>query len=185
MAAGSAMRPDANHAARQLSRSRLDDAHAALTQNFKIGFGGRMLPHVHIHGRGHEDRRARRQIHCGQKVVCDAMRKLGENIGGRRSHDERLSPLRLADVLDGGIVSAFRRTGFIPEAGDDFVSGERGKGERLHKPGGRFGHHHMHFERLALQFTDEFRGFVSCDPARNADSYPHGSIVIQGRVNSD
>ena len=74
-----------------------------------------------------------RQIHRGQKIVGDAMRKLGQNIRGRRSHDQRLGPLRLADVFDGGFVAVLAGAGFIPEAGDHLVSGECGEGERLHK----------------------------------------------------
>ena len=50
--------PCADHAAGQVARSRFDDAHAALAQNLKVGLRGRMVPHVHVHGGRHQDRRS-------------------------------------------------------------------------------------------------------------------------------
>ena len=35
--------------------------------------------------------------------------------------------------------------GLIPKAADHLVAGERREGKRLHKPGCRLGHHHVHF----------------------------------------
>ena len=65
------------------------------------------------------------------------MRKLGQNIRRRRSHHQRLGPLRLANVLNpvllaGRFACAARR--LVPKAGDHLVPGERGKRKRLHKP---------------------------------------------------
>ncbi len=88
-------------------RARLDDAHAALAQDVKVGLHRRMLPHVHVHRRSHKNRRARGQIHGGQKIVGDAVRKFGEDIGGGGRNDQRFGPLRLADVLDRGLVGRF------------------------------------------------------------------------------
>ena len=41
----------AGHAAGQVAAARLDDAVAAPPQRLQVGLGGRMLPHVHVHGR--------------------------------------------------------------------------------------------------------------------------------------
>ena len=90
----------AHHAAGQVAGSRLDDAHAALAQDFKVGLRGRMLPHVHIHRRRHQHRRVRGQIHGGQKIVGNAVRKFGQDVGRCRSNDQRFGPLRFANVLD-------------------------------------------------------------------------------------
>ena len=174
--------PRAHHAAGQFAGAGLDDANAALAQRFEIGLGGGMVPHVHVHRGSDQHRRIGGQVHGGQKIVGDAVRKFGQDVGGGRRDHQRLGPLRLADVLDGGIVGAFGGAGLIPQAGDDLVAGERGKGERLHKLRGRLGHHHVHFERLALQFAHQFRRLVRGDPARYAYGYSHSLIVEQWSV---
>ena len=40
------------------------------------------------------------QIHGGQKIVGDAMRKFGQNVRRCRGHNQRISPLRLGNVVD-------------------------------------------------------------------------------------
>ena len=42
---------------------------------------------------------------------------------------------------------------------------------------GRLGHHHVHFERLALQCAHQFRRLVRGNSAGDADRDSHGSIV--------
>ena len=81
-------------------RAGVDNAHAALAQNVEIGLHRRMLPHVHVHRRSNKNRRARGEIHRRQKIVGDTLRKFRQNIGGRRSDNQRLSPLRFTDVFD-------------------------------------------------------------------------------------
>ena len=101
----------ADHAAGQIAGSGLDDAHAALAQHFKIGLGGRMVPHVDVHGRSNHDRRSGGEIQRGEKVVGDAVSELGQDVGGSGSDDERVGPLRLGDVLDGVLLWRFGRAG--------------------------------------------------------------------------
>ena len=90
----------AHHPARQVARARLHHAHAPLPQHLKIRLRRRMVPHIHVHRRRHQHRRRRSQIHRSQEVVGNAMRKLGQNVRRRRSHHQRLRPLRLANVLN-------------------------------------------------------------------------------------
>ena len=105
-----------------------------------------MLPHVHVHRRSHQNRRRRGQVHGGQKIVGDAVRKLGQNVGGRRSNDQRIGPLRLADVLDAvlfdgcvvvGVGSSQRLVITLWPVSAANVSGWI--------TAGRLGHHHMDF----------------------------------------
>jgi len=124
----------------------------------------------------------RRQVKRGQKIVCNAMRKLGQDIGRRRGHHQRLGPLRLANVLNavllaGGIARAAPKV--VPQARDHPMPAERSKGKRLHKFAGRLGHHHVHFQCLPLQSAHQFRGLVCSNPARHAHCHSHGSIVDQ------
>ena len=90
----------AHHAAGQIAGAGLDDAHAALAQDFKIGLRGRVIPHVHVHCGSDEDRRVRGQIHGGEEIVGDAVSEFGQDVGGGRRDDQRVGPLRFADVLD-------------------------------------------------------------------------------------
>jgi hypothetical protein len=113
-----------------------------------------MLPHIHVHRGRHEDRRRGGQVEGGQEVVGDAVRELGQNVGRGRSDDQRVGPLRLADVFDGRVISAAGGSGIVPQAGNDLVAGERGKRERLHELAGRLGHDHMNFDGLPLQRAD-------------------------------
>ena len=117
--------------------------------------------------------RARGEIHGGQKVVGNALRKFRENIGGGRSDNQRLGPLRLADVLDGGFVGRFVAVGIFPETGNDLVAGKRCKGKRLHEASCGLGHHHVHFHAAPLQGAHQFRRFVRRNAAGDADRYSH------------
>ena len=175
--------PRAHHAAGQLARARLDHAHAALAQDFKIGLGRRMLPHIHVHRRSHQHRRSGRQIHRGQKIVGDAVGKLGQNVGrGRRDH-QRIGPLRLADVLDARIRTRRRRC--RPSSHRLVMTlwpVSAAKVSGCTNLRGRLGHHHVDFEGLALQRAHQFRRLVRGNSARDADRYSHGSIVEQWSV---
>ena len=179
MASGSAMRPAPTmpQASSPVPGSTI--AHAALAEDFQIRLGRRVLPHIDVHRRSHQDRRGGGQIHGGEEVVGDAVGELGQDVGGGGSDDHGVGPLRLADVLDGGIVGAVGGSGVIPQAGDDLVAGERGKSERLHELAGRLGHDDMDFEGLALQRAHQFGRLVSCNSAGDSDRYSHGSIVAR------
>ena len=166
----------ADHAAGQFARPRLDHPHAALAKGFQVGLRGRMLPHIRIHRGSDQDRRGCGQEHGSEEVVSDAVRVFGQDVGCGRSDDHRIGPLRLADVLDGGVVGAFGA--FIPQAGDDLVAGKRGKSERLHELAGRLGHDDVDFDGLALQRADQFGRLVRSNSAGDSDRYSHGSIVI-------
>ena len=117
--------------------------------------------------------RCRGQIHGGQKIIGHALRKFGEDVGGSRRDNERFSPLRFADVLNGGFVGAVVGVGFVPEAGNYLVPGKGSEGERLHEAGCGLGHHHMHFHAASLQGTNQFRRFVRRNAPGDADRYSH------------
>ena len=163
----------ANHAAGQVAAVGRYDADVAAGQGFEIRLGRRMLPHVHVHRRSHDDGGGSRQIHRGEEIVRDAVGEFCNDVGGRGRDDERVGGLGSVDVLDGrsriSRIRSFRR----PETGNDFVSGESGKGEWLDEVLGRLGHHDVDVERLLLQVAHQFRRFVRRDAARNADRDLH------------
>ena len=172
----------ADHAAGQIACAWFNNADAALTQRFKVGLRGWVVPHIHVHRGSHQDRRLCGQVHCGEEVVGDAVGEFGQDVGRGRSNDQRIGPLRLADVLNAilfacGFTAAIDGARVVPEAGDDLVAGQRGEGEGLDKPGGRRGHDHVDFKGLALQGAHQFRRLVGGNSAGDAHGYSHGSIV--------
>ena len=67
-----------------------------------------MLPHIHVHGGSHKNRRGGGQVQGGQEIVGDAVGELGQDIGRGRRNDQRIGPLRLADVLDAVLLGMLR-----------------------------------------------------------------------------
>ena len=172
----------AHRAAGEQAGAGLNDAHTALTQGFKIGLGGGVIPHVGVHGRSHEDRNRGGQIERGEKIVGNAVREFGEDVGGCGRDYESVGPLRLADVLDGAFVVGGRASrGVVPASGIDLMAGERGEGERLHKVRGRLGHDYVHLDRLLLQCPHQLRRLVGGNATGNADRHSHDSIVVPKR----
>ena len=90
----------ANHAAGQVAGTGIDDADTTLAEDFKVGLCSRMLPHVDIHGRGHEHGRLGGEIHGAEKIIGDAVREFSQNIGRSGRYHERVAPLRLGYVLN-------------------------------------------------------------------------------------
>ena len=96
----------ADPAAGQIARARIDELHASRCQHRQVATHGVVLQHVRVHGRSHQDRRARRQIQRTEKVVCDAMRELADDVGRGRRDQQQLGIGRERDVLDVGIGAA-------------------------------------------------------------------------------
>ncbi len=107
------------------------------------------------------------------------MGEFGEDVGGGRRDDERVGGLSSIDVLNGrGSVAGVGAFG-SPEAGDDFVAGESGEGERRDELLRGRGHHHMHVEGVLLQIANQFRGLVGSDAAGDANRDLH-EYRVQG-----
>ena len=62
-----------------------------------------MLPHIHVHRRSNNHRSFGRKVQRGEKVVGDALCKLGDRIGRRRSYQQRVNRLRHRNVLHRGV----------------------------------------------------------------------------------
>ncbi len=102
------------------------------------------------------------------------MREFRQNVGRRRRDNQRIGPLRLGDVVNAVLLGrGIARVPFLPQAGDHFMAGKRGKGERLHKLLRRSGHHHVHFDRLALQGAHQLRRLVRSDSTGDAHGHSH------------
>ena len=114
------------------------------------------------------------------------MRKLRQNVGGGGSNNQRVSPLRLGNVVDAVLLRRGRAwILFPPQAGHYLVPGERGKSQRLHKFLRRRSHHHAHLNSLALQRAHQFGCLIRSDSTGDANDDSHVSIVVQARKNGD
>ena len=136
-----------------------------------------MLPHVHVHGRRDDHRRGGGEIESGEEIVGDAVRKFSEDTGRGRRDDQGVGRLRGIDVFDGGVEIIVGRFGRGPQAGDDFVSGERGEGERLNELFRRLGHDHVNIESMLLQGADQLCCLVGGDAAGDANRDLHISNI--------
>ena len=64
--------------------------------------------------------------------------------------------------------------------GDHFMAGERGKGQRGDELLGRFGHHYVHIQRLALQGSHHFGRLISGNATRDTDRDLHSDDCTTG-----
>ena len=158
----------------------LDDADAALREHLKVGLGGRVLPHVDVHGGGDKNGRGvarymvvrkssampwanlarmlavagattRASVHCASAMCSMPFWSAGASADSHWSQ-------RLVRTL--WPVSAAKVSGWT----------------NLH--GGR-GHDDVHFKGLALQRAHQLSRFIGGDSAGDADGDSHGSIVEQ------
>ena len=113
----------AEHATGEVAAVRGGDGGSAKTQGFKIGLRSRVLPHLHIHGGGQNQRRRRGKCHGGQKIVGHAVGQPGKDVGSRRRDNQGLGRLRFRDMFDGR-VSVGNLAVAIPKAGNDAMPGQ-------------------------------------------------------------
>ena len=73
---------------------------AALAQPLDIGLGRGVLPHAHVHGRSHEQRRGRRERALGDDVVGHPPRQLRERVRGARRDADDGGVARRVEVRD-------------------------------------------------------------------------------------
>ena len=135
-----------------------------------------MVPHVHVHRRSHNDRRCRGKVQRGQKVSGHSLREVGKNISSSWGYHERIDRLRDRDVFDGRVDVGFMRFVRREHAGDDFLSGKRGKGEGSNELLGGPRHHDLHADAVILQEADDLCRLVGCNAAGDAEGDLHDEI---------
>ena len=92
----------ADHATGKIAAVRGDDADVASGEDFKIGLGRGVVPHIDVHRRSNDDGRGGGEDHGGEEVVGEAVGHFGEDVGGGGGDDEGVGGLRSVDVLDCG-----------------------------------------------------------------------------------
>ena len=90
-------------AARQIALARVDEADARAAKRRDVRLRRGVVPHVRVHRRGDEHRRARREVQRGQKIIGKSVRELRETVGGGRRDEQQVDARRERDVLDVGV----------------------------------------------------------------------------------
>ncbi len=168
----------AHHAAGQLARARLNDAHAALAQDFKIGLRAG-CSHILTFMAGATSTGAsvaRYMVVRKSSAMpwANLARMLAVAGATTRASAHCASAMCSMPFCS---VCAWSASQLVPQAGDDLVAGQSGKSERLHELAGCFGHDDMHFKGLALQGAHQFGRLVGGNPAGDSHRDSHGWIV--------
>ena len=138
----------AGHAAGEVAFVGIDDVHSARAQHLDIFLRRRVIPHVDVHRRRDDDRRGGGEIQRGQKIVGDAAREFGEDVGGGGRDEQEIGALRDGDVFDGAVEIGFAAGFGGKQIGDDFLAAERGEGQRRDEFARAAGHHDLHGEAV-------------------------------------
>ena len=152
----------ANLAAGLLARIRTQYLHAIGTQLVDVALGGRVLPHLPVHGRCHQQRDVAGQAQGGEQIVTQAMGHLGQKIGRCRGDDDGIGVAAQFDVghavVDAGVEGA----------GEHRFARQRLEGGGADEMGGSPGHHHLHAGAGPLQVTHQLCGLVGGHTAGHA-----------------
>ena len=96
------------------ARSKFTTGHGALVRSNKadtvasegrdIALGGGMVPHPHIHGRGHQDGLIGGQQGCGRQIIGQAIGRSGHQVCGRRGYHHQIGRARKLDMAHLGLI---------------------------------------------------------------------------------
>ena len=150
-------------AVRELARGGADDVEAARAQRRDVLLGRRVPPHPGVHRGGDEDRTGRRERRRRHRVVGHPGPEAGEEIGGRRRHDEQVGGAREREVAVG------RLRGGIEQVHQHGRAGERLERERLDEARG--GRRHRDADRASALHDEprELARLVGGDPAADPE----------------
>ncbi len=142
----------------------LDDDGAAAAERGHVLLGGRVLPHLGVHGGREDDRAAGGQERVGEQVVGEAVGGLGEHVGRGGRDDHQVGVLADADVRY--LVDV------VPDLRRDRVAGQGGPGrgaDEVQRGGG--GHHADVVARLR-EPSQQLTGLVGGDAAADPQNDP-------------
>ena len=138
----------------------------------QVRLGDRVLPHVDVHGRRQQHRRARRQHHRRQQIVGHAGREARDRVGGRRRDDDQVGLVGQADVPD------LRLLGQVEELAPHRVARQRLHRERRDELRRGLGEDHPHVGARLDQQAAELGRLVGGDAAGHPQDDP---AAIRGR----
>ena len=168
-------------AAGEVACVRLDDVEAALSQRSEVLLRHWIVIHTGVHRGSDNDRRLGGKQRGRHHVVRDAVRRLGDDVSGRRCDHEHVSRLRERNVLH------LPRKAAVERIHDRAVAGQCFKRHRRDKLGRGLGHQHMDSRAVLVQLAGEIGSFIGRNAARHAqnDRFPcktHGLEVLLRNV---
>ncbi len=149
----------AEFAARHLALVGSDKDDAVLAQRRNIPPRRRMLPHADIHRGRNEHLLVGREQHGGGEIAGQALRHLGEEVGGRRRHHDQVGLARKTDMPDLGFVLQ------IEQIGEGFFLGEHGERKRRDEFGAGACQDGAHGSAPLLQAAHELEALIGGDAA--------------------
>ena len=153
--------PDPGVLARQAPGVGGEHRQSTATQRGDVLLGGRVEPHLGVHGGGQQHGRGGGEDRRGEQVVGPSRRDTGQQIRRRGSDHHELRPLPHRDVLDGGgIVEDARRH---RSAGNGSQRGSPNESQR------RLGGHRLDLVSGFPQSSDDERGLVGSDGTGHPD----------------
>ena len=152
-----------------LSAIGVHDMHAARAQCCDIADGGRVAPHLLIHGRGQQFGGGCGQRHGAEQLVRAPRRQPRQAIGRGRRDEQQVGPTGELDMAHTALGLR------VEEAVVHGVTGQSLERQRRNKLLRAARHQHAHFGPPLLQSAHEFGGLVGRDAT--TDGQQHAATV--------
>ena len=152
---------EAGLAAGHVAGVRADHADAVTRQRRDVAPGCGMRPHLRIHRRRDQHGLVRGEQRRRRQVICETMRHLGDQIGGRRRDHDQIRLARQADVAHLGLVGQGEQIAEHPFAGQ---ARDRERGD---EPGARRRQDAADANTPIAQPADQLEALVGRDAAGN------------------
>ncbi len=149
-------------AAGEPARFGIEHVHTPAAQRREVLLYGGVLPHLGVHCRADEDRRARGEQRGGEEVVGDARRVLAEQLRGCGRNDNEIRALAEARVRN--------RFGPTEQRGARGLGRERGEGQRADEALGVIGQDGSDVDTGVHQTAAHLDRLVRGDPAADTEN---------------
>ena len=134
---------------------------AIISQLRQIALGRRMIPHAHIHRRGHKNTLVCRQKQRGRQIIRQASSHLGQQVSRRRGHDNQVSGARQFNMAHLGLGCQIKQVLI------QLFTRKRRYTKRRYKFGPCLGQNGGHFCAAFTQAPDQIKRFERRDPSAN------------------
>ena len=148
---------------------RADKTDAVAFQYGAVALGCRMLPHAHIHRRGHQHRRIGGQKQRRGQIAGQSLRHFRHQIGGARRHNDQISRTGQLDVAHLGLI------GQVKQIAIDLLTRQCGDGQRCHKLLAGTGQYRCDRCAALGQPPDQIKRLIGSDSATDDQQYAFSS----------
>lgn len=134
-----------------------NEMHPVFPERPGVALCGRVLPHVGVHGRCHENGLVGGKQHRRGEIIGLTGGELGHQVGGRGCDDKKVGLARKTDMAD--IVFVLT----VEQIGEDMVRRECAHGKRRDELLCGPCHHTAHACPALAQAADQVEAFIGCD----------------------